>query len=97
MIVDKIGNRAWMEKDEAKLAAALKAALKLTDDQVYERSVRSVAQIEKVLGAKRKEKLAALDKKLWEKPVKGTNLVSAGKTTRTAAKGLTERHNEKIE
>jgi hypothetical protein len=86
-----------MEKDEAKLAAALKATLKLTDDQVYERSVRSVAQIEKVLGAKRKEKLAALDKKLWEKPVKGTNLVSAGKTTRTAAKGLTERHNEKIE
>ena len=97
MIVDKIGNRAWMEKDEAKLAAALKAALKLTDDQIYERSVRSVAQIEKVLGAKRKEELAALDKKLWEKPVKGTNLVSADKTTRTAAKGLTERHNEKLE
>ena len=97
MIVDKIGNRAWMEKDEAKLAAALKATLKLTDDQVYERSVRSVAQIEKVLGAKRKEELAALDKKLWEKPVKGTNLVSEGKTSRPAAKGLTERHHEKLE
>jgi len=96
VIVDKIGNRAWMEKDEMKLAAALKAKLTLTDDQVFERSVRSVAQIEKVLGAKRKADLSALEKELWEKPVKDTNLVSAGKTTRPAAKGLTERHHETL-
>jgi hypothetical protein len=97
MLADKIGNRAYIEKDETKLAALIKTKLALTDDQIYERSVRSVAQLEKVLGAKRKAELAALEKVLWEKPVKGTNLVRADKTTRTAAKGLTERHHEKLE
>ena len=96
MLADKIGNRAYIEKDETKLAALIKAKLALTDDQIYERSVRSVAQLEKVLGAKRKAELAALEKVLWEKPVKGTNLVRADKTTRTAAKGLTERHHETL-
>ena len=58
--------------------------------------MRSVAQLEKTLG-KRKAELAALEGVLWEKPVKGTNLVSEGKTSRPAAKGLTERHHEKLE
>jgi hypothetical protein len=96
VIVDKIGNRAYVEKDEAKLAALIKTKLALSDDQIFERSVRSVAQLEKTLG-KRKAELAALEGVLWEKPVKGTNLVSEGKTSRPAAKGLTERHHEKLE
>jgi hypothetical protein len=95
-IVDKIGNRAWMEKDEAKLVAVLKAKLALTDDQVFERSVRSVAQIEKVLGAKRKAELTALEKELWEKPRKGTNLVRIDKTGREPAKSMAEKYNESV-
>jgi hypothetical protein len=96
MLADKIGNRAYIEKDETKLAAMLGNKLGLTVDQIYERSIRSVAQIEKMLGAKRKAELTALEKVLWEKPVKGTNLVRADKTTRPAAKGLTERHHEEL-
>ena len=93
MIVDKIGNRAWI--DEVKASEAL-VALGLGEKEIFESKMRSPAQIEKQLG-KRKAELAALEGKIWEKPIRGTNLVSAAKSTRTAAKGLTERHNEKLE
>lgn len=96
-LVDKIGFRAFIEKDEAKLVKQIKKDLSLTDDQVFERSVRSVAQIEKVLGAKRKNELAKLEGALWHKPVKGTNLVRLDKTTRPAAKTKAEQFFEAVE
>ena len=92
-LVDKIGNRCWI--DEVKASEAL-AALGLGEKEIFEEKMRSPAQIEKQLG-KRKTELAALEGKIWEKPVRGTNLVSSAKTTRPAAKSLTERHNEVIE
>jgi hypothetical protein len=95
-LVDKIGNRAFIEKDEAKLAGQIKEKLALTDEQVFERSVRSVAQIEKILGAKRKAELAKLEDVLWHKPVKGTNLVRFDKTSRPAAKTKPEQYHEVI-
>jgi Protein of unknown function (DUF2800) len=93
-LADKIGNRAFIEKDENKLAMALYEHLKMPRDQVFEKpSIKSVAQIEKTLGS-RKAELAKLEKVLWEKPIKGSNLVTVSKTTRPAAKTVAERFHE---
>lgn len=86
---DKIGNRAWTG-DEEYVVSALRA-LKLTDAQIYARKLASPAQIDKVLGAKRKDEI----KNLWENPVKGTNLVSTAKTSRPPAKSVVEQFLEK--
>jgi hypothetical protein len=90
MIVDKIGNRRWSDETDAikKLCA-----MDLAESQIWEKKLRSPAQIEKVLGAKRKAEIEPL----VSRPVTGTNLVSADKTTRPAAKGLAERHHETLE
>ncbi len=96
-LVDKIGIRAWKEKDSNNLCCAIQEALNLIGNDILEPgSVKSVAQIEKVLG-KRKAELAKLEGVLWEKPVKGTNLVRLDKTTRPAAKSVAERHHEQLE
>lgn len=95
-LADKIGNRAFIAKDAATLAGQLWDHLQLGDDAVYEpREIKSVAQIEKTLG-KRKAELAKLEGVLWEKPVKGTNLVAVSKTTRPAAKNTAERYFEQL-
>lgn len=85
-LVEKIGNRAWATEDEDKLVADLKKVAGLSDDEIVTRKVKSVAQIEKVLGAKRKN----LIDNMWLRPVKGTNLVSEAKSDRPAAKGKAE-------
>ena len=93
MLADKIGNRAWI--DEAMTAAALWDQLKISTEQAFEKpKLKSVAQMEKTLGAKA---MAALEGKLWHKPVKGTNLVSTEKTTRTPALSKAEQHFEQLE
>ncbi|SEG64333.1 DUF2800 domain-containing protein [Bosea lathyri] len=84
-LVEKIGNRKWAA-DEAKIIADLKTVAGLTDDEIYDRKVRSVAQIEKVLGAKRKDKIS----NMWMRPVTGTNLASTTKSTRPAVKSKAE-------
>jgi hypothetical protein len=89
---EKIGNRAFIEKDQQKLLAQIveKLHLPLTD-ALEPAQVKSVAQIEKTLGAKRKAELAALEGVLWEKPKRGTNLVSVDRTTRPVALSSPER------
>ena len=72
---EKIGNRAW--RDES-LAVATLANLGLDDEGIYARKLKSPAQIEKVLGAKRKHLIGDM----VERPVRGTNLVASTKTTR---------------
>lgn len=84
-LAEKIGNRAWIEKDEAKLATLIKRNFKLANDEIFDKSVKSIAQIEKVLGSKRKGEMEAQKGKLWTNPIKGTNLVAASKTTRPPA------------
>lgn len=78
---EKIGNRKWAG-DDATVVSHLSRDVGLTEDEIYERRVRSVAQTEKVLGAKRKH----LIEHLWERPITGTNLVSIEKSTRPPAK-----------
>lgn len=84
-LVEKIGNRKWAA-DEDKVVADLKAVAGLTPDEIYDRKLRSVAQIEKVLGAKRKDKIS----NMWMRPVTGTNLTSTAKSTRSAVKSKAE-------
>lgn len=91
-LVEKIGNRAWATEDEDKLVADLKKVAGLSDDEIVTRKVKSVAQIEKVLGAKRKN----LIDNMWMRPVRGTNLVSEAKSDRPAAKGKAETYFQEI-
>lgn len=93
-LVDKIGNRAWVSKDD--IATSLQNKLGMLTSDIFEPpTVKSVAQIEKTLG-KRKAELAKLEGILWEKPIKGTNLVRLDKTSRPAAKSTAERFNETV-
>lgn len=90
ILVDKIGNRKW-KNDEAATAVSLlslaqKHDLPITEDDIYDRKLKSPASMDKVLGAKRK----GLVEDLWEKPVTGTNLVNSQKTTRPATKSKVE-------
>jgi hypothetical protein len=91
IIVDKIGNRRWT--DETQAALALRNTLGLSKEQAFEEKLRSPAQIEKILGAKRKAEIEPL----VSRPATGTNLVSAAKTSRSAAKSLAEQHNDRLE
>jgi len=84
-LVDKISNRKWAADDE-KIVADLKSVIKLTEDQIFSRRLLSPAQIEKIIGAKRKEEI----KNMYHNPVTGTNLVSEKKSTRPATKAKTE-------
>ena len=96
-LADRIGNRAWMLKDQGDLCDKLQTSLNLTGNEILaEVEVKSVAQIEKTIGAKRKGELAKLEGVLWEKPLRGTNLVAVTKTARPAAKSLPERHFEQL-
>ncbi len=82
---EKIGNRKWAA-DEEKVFHDLIAVAGLTEDQAVTKKVRSPAQIEKVLGAKRKN----LIDNMWVREVTGTNLVATAKTNRPAVKSKPE-------
>ena len=84
-LVEKIGNRKWAADDE-KIISDLKSVVKLTEDQIFSKKLLSPAQIEKIIGAKRKDEIA----NMYHKLVTGTNLVSAKKTSRPAVKAKTE-------
>jgi hypothetical protein len=89
-LVDKIGNRAW--KDEKNVAAILRAEVGIPEEKIYLRKLKSPAQIEAAIPKADHNKIAGL----WEKPVKGTNLVAVDKTTRPPAKSKTETFFEEI-
>jgi hypothetical protein len=84
-LVDKISNRKWAADDE-KIIADLKSVIHLTEEQIFSRKLLSPAQIEKIIGAKRKEEI----KNMFHNPVTGTNLVSEKKSTRPATKAKLE-------
>lgn len=90
-LADKIGIRAWAAGEE-KVVEDLRAK-GLSDDQIYERKLRSPNMIEKALGNKRKGEI----ENMWHRPLRGTNLVSSEKTTRAPAKTIGERFFEQGE
>lgn len=74
-LTDKIGLRAWLEEDEA-ISGLLAAGLSV--DQLYTKKLISPAQADKLLG-KRKGEIADL----YERPIRGKNLVRLDRTSRT--------------
>ena len=84
-LVDKIGNRKWAADDE-KIIFDLKSKIKLSEEQIFSKKLLSPAQIEKIIGAKRKGEIS----NMFHNPVTGTNLVSEKKSTRPAVKAKTE-------
>jgi Protein of unknown function (DUF2800) len=88
-LADRIGNRAWI--DEVKASESL-AAMGLPEKQIFEQKFKSPAQIEKILGSKRKAEIEPL----VHRPVRGTNLVAASKTTRPPAASKVETYFEKL-
>lgn len=83
---DKIGHRKWKNEDEVRTKLFLDADL--TEDDITNRKLKSPAQIEKLLGAKRKHLVEAL----VERPITGTNLVRVDKTTRPPARAAVDKH-----
>ncbi|MEC5291551.1 MULTISPECIES: DUF2800 domain-containing protein [unclassified Aurantimonas] len=87
-LADRIGNRTWAA-DEDNVVKDLKTVVKLSDDEIYApQKVRSVAQIEKVLGAKRKKEI----ENMWSKPITGKNLVREDKTSRPPAQSTAQKY-----
>ena len=84
-LVEKIGNRKWAADDE-KIIFDLKSKIKLSEEQIFSKKLLSPAQIEKIIGAKRKGEIS----NMFHNPVTGTNLVSEKKSTRPAVKAKTE-------
>jgi hypothetical protein len=89
VLVEKHGHRKWAA-DEEKVVIDLQKVAGLSDDQIYDRKLRSPAQIEKIGGVKVKKAIECM----WSIPVTGTNLVAANKSSRPAAKSVAEKHFE---
>lgn len=88
-LVEKIGNRAWKADVSAPAIAELLVALGKDAELAYAPAKpASPAQVEKALGAKNKSAIADL----VERPIRGTNLVAATKTTRPAATPSVHKH-----
>lgn len=85
---DKIGNRKWADED--RVVKDLQNIGLAYDDMHAEPKLKSPAQMEKVLGAKRK----ALIEPFVVREVTGTNLVSVTKTSRPAAKSTAAKYFE---
>jgi Protein of unknown function (DUF2800) len=96
ILAEKIGNRAWIAEDDGITLGKLVLEFEMKPETFLDQpALKSVAQIEKALGP-RKSELAKYEGKLWHKPVKGSNLVSETKTTRTPAKSKPEQHFEAL-
>ena len=89
-IVDKIGNRKWAEGTVIDIHDAMAKAGFSAEQILAEPKLKSPAQLEKVLGAKRK----ALIEPFVVREVTGTNLVSVAKTSRPAAKTVAAKYFE---
>lgn len=85
-LAEKIGNRKWKADEAVTAVSLLSPEIGLSEDEIYDRKLKSPASIDKTLGAKRK----GLVEDLWERPITGTNLVSEAKSTRPPAKSKVE-------
>jgi hypothetical protein len=87
-LVNKIGHRAWKSDD----AAAVKLlGMGLKQEQVFKQKICSPAAADTLL-KKRKTEIADL----WEKPIRGTNLVRA-ESDRPTVKSKAAQHHEQVE
>ena len=91
VLAEKRGNRRWNFLNEGDQALQLQERLGWSEDDVYQRRLKSPAQIERSLPGAAKNKI----KDFWHTVVSGTNLVKASKTQRPAASTLSERFFQK--
>lgn len=85
-LVDRIGHRRWrLGLTQAELHRA-----GLSDDVLWERKMRSPAQVEKAVGAKSMKLIRAEFDGFVEKPITGRSLVSSAKSARPAVKPKAE-------
>ncbi len=80
-LVTKYGNRRW--KDEREVERAFKLEF---GDQLFNRKLKSPAQLEKVLGKKRKDEIAPY----YEIPETGKTLVAEGDAREGVASGVAD-------
>ena len=81
VLVDKRAVRKWRDADEAQVLGQLADVTGLGPDDLHVRKLMSPAQVDKILGAKKKH----LTADLWVQESSGTNLVRSDKTTRVPA------------
>jgi hypothetical protein len=93
MLVDKRGTRRWVEKDEKAAALLISDATGIAEDGLYNRTLKSPAQVDKLLTASRRKQTEPL----WRMEVSGKNLVQRDKSNRPEVKSLVSEHMEKID
>lgn len=86
-LVDKRGTRKWVSDDEGGMAFEIGKATNIDISRLYSRKLLSPAQVEKLIPATAKKKIAPL----WHMHVSGQNLVKASKTNRPAVGNLVDR------
>jgi hypothetical protein len=86
-LVEKIGHRKF-NKPEADIVAEIKATIPVSDDQLYDRKLKSPAGLERSLG---KQTVANFFDGLIERPVTGTDLIRSTHVGRTTAATLVDR------
>lgn len=94
MLVEKLGNRAFVGETWEDKVKALRSRLTLSDDQLFDKRLKSPAGLERAIGkANVRDYLADL----IIKPVSGTDLVRKSKSNvkRYAAQTTAERHFQK--
>ena len=82
ILVPKRAMRKWKEEDQTALLNDLTCATGILPDDLFERKIKSPAQVEKLLGKKNVGKIADL----VTQESSGTNLVRSDKTTREAVR-----------
>ena len=88
-LVEKIGNRRWKDYVTPEIVGEILFSVGKNGELAYAPAKpASPAQVEKALGAKHKAAIADL----IERPVTGTNLVAANKTSRPAATPAVNKH-----
>jgi hypothetical protein len=80
------GHRKWGSVDD--LIVARLHDLGLTEDQIYDRKLRTPAALEKALGKGGADRIAGM----WVKPVTGRSLVRVDKATLPPAQSVAERY-----
>lgn len=86
-LADRIGHRKFKLDAENEPPVNELYAMGVEYDDIWENKLRSPAQIEKALGAKRLKPIKAQFDALIHKPVTGRSLVSSAKSTRPAVLG----------
>jgi hypothetical protein len=86
-LVERIGNRAYTVPTE-QVPAAIRAIIPITDEQLYDKKVKSPAGLERSIGKATVRDFLA---DLIHRPVTGTDLIRSSQTTRETVPSLVDR------